>query len=317
MDSAEPIQLVWESPACGTAEGFRTQVLARTTRATFVERDPRRTFRVTIRVAPAKADKVVGKLVVTDGHGGTTERSLGAAPCDELVEALALVTAIAIDPAASTKPLAELGPAVLAYPADEPGPIVKLPWDPAPAAPRDAPPPPAARARWRAVALAHAGLVAGPLPSTAAHFGGGLGVVREAGLFSQELRATVAGTTTADATASGATAGFSSVRVDLSFSPLRPRWKLVTAAPLAAATLLLVSVTPSGVNDPQPTSRWVPLVALGARGGLEAGPLFAELELRLAIPLTRERYFVDPQLTLFQAAPLAFDGALVFGVRFP
>ncbi len=315
MDAAEPIQLVYESEGCGTADAFRSQVLARTAKAAFVDAGAHRTFRVILRTSTG--GKRTGKLVVTDPKGGTSERSLGAGSCDEMVEALALVTAIAIDPAASTRPIAELEPTWLAYPADEHGPTPLLPWDAGPPRPREAPPPPAPSARWQAVVVAHAGVLAGPLPSAVGHFGGGAGFLRDAGLFSQELRATVAGATGSAANAANATASFTAVRVDLSLAPLRPRWKLVAIAPVAAVSLLWVSVTPEGVVDPQPSARLVPLLGLGGRATLELRPMFVELEARLSVPLTHERYYVDPSVTVFESARVAFDGGLAVGVRFP
>ena len=313
-DAAEPIQLVFEGHGCGSADEFRAQVLARTARATFVTTNARRTFRVTIAGTPPS-----GSLVIVDAQGKTTERRIGSAPCDALVEALALVSAIAIDPAASTKPIAELAPAP--PPVDDPEPGLG-PFALAPIPPPDGPSrdeaPPAPSVRFRGTALAQAGVLAGPIPGAVAHFGAGVGVERDAGVFSQELRFTVAGSTSSEATAQAATARFSSVRLDLSLTPIRFASRWVRVAPVVAATLLAVNVSATtGVSDPQSLSRWVPFAALGARGTLDLGPAFVELEARASVPLVRERYYIDPTVTVFESSVVAFDGSLGVGVRFP
>ena len=310
-ETAEPIRLEFAGHGCSSYDEFRAQVLARTARASFVTEAPRRTFRVTIEGTPP-----TGRLVIVDAGGATTERRIGAAPCDGLVEALALVSAIAIDPAASTKPIAELDRAPTVWVDSGPGPFV-LPPMPGPSVPhRDTAPAPM-RPRYRATAVAHAGFLAGPLPGAVGHFGVGVGIDREAGVFSQELRFSVAGSTASEATAQAATARFSSLRLDLSITPLRLASRWVRVAPVVAATLLAVDVSATGVADPQSLSRWVPFAAVGVRGSLDVGPGFVELEVRGSIPLVRERYYIDPAVTVFEATAVALDGALGVGVRFP
>lgn len=313
-DEAEPIKLEFSShgDACGTEAGFRAQVMARTARARLVVDGATRVFRVTIEGNPP-----TGKLVVIDAKGNKAERKLGSAPCAELVEALALVTAIAIDPGASTKPIAELAPPFEAIPSNRPGPFVLGPLVPPPVPTRDKVPPSPSPTAWRAIVLAHAGVLAGPLPSAIGHFGGGVGVLREAGFLSQELRFTAAGATTAVASVGAVAASFATVRLDLSVAPVHVLTRWVRVAPVAGFGLLHVDVTPTGVADPQATGRWIPLVGLGARGSLELSPAFVEVEARLAIPLTHERYYIDPSVTVFEAARVAFDGSISVGVRFP
>lgn len=160
---AEPIALEFHTSAeCGSGAAFEAQVLARTARARIIHAagaaalPSGRVFRVTI--DGKSPDPVTGRaangsatLIVVDAHGRTSERKLGAAPCAELVEALALVTAIAIDPAASTKPIAELAPApppLLGFPRDAAGPT-SIPIPPPPVPTRDKPSAPKSPIRHR------------------------------------------------------------------------------------------------------------------------------------------------------------------------
>jgi hypothetical protein len=86
--------------ACPNRSAFIAEVTARTARARFVDEGAGvRGFRVTIRT---EGDRSTGALVSDSGQAGA-ERRVSGKTCTEVVSALALITALAIDPTASTR----------------------------------------------------------------------------------------------------------------------------------------------------------------------------------------------------------------------
>ncbi len=128
-DETEPIRVVYRAPPdCPDEAAFTGQVTARTRRARRAEQgEAARTF--TISIASASAQKTRGKLTIDDPRGPSSSREVSGETCVEVVSALGLITALAIDPRASTAPT--LPPA----PPSPPSP-------PAPPAPREHGPPP-------------------------------------------------------------------------------------------------------------------------------------------------------------------------------
>lgn len=98
--SSEALVLDYQAPSqCPGREAFEAQVGALTRAATFDAsvQDPSARVLV-IRVAPGPA-QVTGELRLSDGDTEATRR-FEAATCEEVVEALALATALALDPEA-------------------------------------------------------------------------------------------------------------------------------------------------------------------------------------------------------------------------
>jgi hypothetical protein len=87
------------SAGCPDRAAFVAEITARTTRARFVDeaRDVR-TFTATIRT---QGGRTLGSLISNSGQMGAERRVTGKT-CSEVVSALALITALAIDPSAST-----------------------------------------------------------------------------------------------------------------------------------------------------------------------------------------------------------------------
>jgi hypothetical protein len=104
----EAIRLTYGAyPGCPSESRFHAEVTARTERARRVTQDePARTF--VVAVSP-EANGVRGILVVTSLDGAVSKREIAGDTCSEVVSALALVTALAIDPAAATEPGPRLG----------------------------------------------------------------------------------------------------------------------------------------------------------------------------------------------------------------
>ena len=99
-DETEPIRLEYTAPAtCPNAEDFGRRVFGRTSKARAAEgSEPARTFVVVIEASGAEAQ---GSLVVREDGMSTLARRVSGKNCDEVARALALATALAIDPEAA------------------------------------------------------------------------------------------------------------------------------------------------------------------------------------------------------------------------
>src|SRR5262245_22102344 len=97
-DEHERVELRYTAPGeCPTRDAVVALVRERTPAVEVATGAPR-VFAITI---TASADGFAGSLVVD----GSADKQLTATRCDDLVSALALVTALAIDPLASTAPI--------------------------------------------------------------------------------------------------------------------------------------------------------------------------------------------------------------------
>ena len=154
--AAEPVRLVYSAPAtCPDEETFLQAVRARTTEAQFISDRARatRTFVVSLRASEART---AGTLQVIDGQARSAERRFEAADCAQVVSALALLTALTIDPNASM----DESPGSIGAP---PAATVVAPAEVAPAPTPAVAAPAGVRPRWR--------------------FAMGLGVTLETGIF--------------------------------------------------------------------------------------------------------------------------------------
>ena len=113
----EQVHLSYQAGAgCRDAAAFVAEVAARTPKARWVERsEGMRVFEIALRVEPSPptiaARRATGDLTIHDPKGGVFHRELRGASCDEVLSAMALVTALAIDPHASIErydPVTEL-----------------------------------------------------------------------------------------------------------------------------------------------------------------------------------------------------------------
>jgi hypothetical protein len=102
----EPIRAELAAPrSCTESSSFVDRVLGRTRRARRAQsNEPARTFAITITEA---AGSLMGTLRVVTVTREIVERKVEARTCGEVVEALALVAALIVDPEALTKPLGE------------------------------------------------------------------------------------------------------------------------------------------------------------------------------------------------------------------
>ncbi len=99
--AAEPIRITFSAaPGCPAEADFTGQIRARTARARLAEgSEPARTFRVD--VSPTRAG-FRGRLAIEDPSGSSAIREVSGTSCEEVLSALGLIAALAIDPKAST-----------------------------------------------------------------------------------------------------------------------------------------------------------------------------------------------------------------------
>jgi hypothetical protein len=95
-----------EFEGCPQRADFVREVMMRTPRARLSE--PGEASRTVIVVLRRAGAATRGNLVLREASGAETTREVEAGSCEEAVSALALVTALAIDPHASTAPASEL-----------------------------------------------------------------------------------------------------------------------------------------------------------------------------------------------------------------
>jgi hypothetical protein len=96
---SRPVEVQFEGPAaCSEAKAFFASLRSRTTHVRTAENDePRTTLQV--RLSRDRAH-VVGELRIIDDSGATDTRRVRGATCDDVVQALSLTAALALDPTA-------------------------------------------------------------------------------------------------------------------------------------------------------------------------------------------------------------------------
>jgi hypothetical protein len=161
----EPVHILYEARGeCPEPAAFIDQILLRTHRARLARTDePGRTFLVTV---VAGREEIEGRLVIRALDDTTTTREVTGRTCREVAAALALVTAVAIDPESSREmPPAPPPPSEALPPPSEPPAVV-----PAEPSRRGAPAPGAGSARWSWAAGAAGGVrgSVAPVPAAAA-----------------------------------------------------------------------------------------------------------------------------------------------------
>jgi len=113
---AKPVQVEFEAPAgCSSADAFFSSLSSRTDEVRQSDgNEPHTTIQVRL---TRTRGRVLGELRVVDDRGGTDTRKVQGASCDDVVEALSLTAALAVDPNALLS-----APATVPVPAATPAP---------------------------------------------------------------------------------------------------------------------------------------------------------------------------------------------------
>jgi hypothetical protein len=272
----EPIRFSYAAPSDCPSEA---DVIARLAERAHVQRvepggAPSRMFAIEIAKDPAGYR---GALSV-DGSA----RDVTAATCDEVVGALVLVAALAVQERA-------------------PAPRAIAPPAPPPPAPVIAP-------RWRFAAGAGVARYSGMTPSARV----GVPVYVDARRGASELRATF------DATASddGAIATFRWTAGRIEGCPYALTLGRVDLAPCAGVQVGALSGKGTAVDQAASDTRlWLAPEAVG-RVRLHVGPAAAEVEAAAAAPLERDRYYFAPANTVHQVPSVVFEIGASVAIEF-
>ncbi len=99
LAQTDAVKLDWEADAkCPPESAFVDQVHARSPRVRIDAAAPRT---LVVRIARAGPERMSGKIELRDADGTVTQRSVVGASCGEVVEALGLVAAVALNPFAA------------------------------------------------------------------------------------------------------------------------------------------------------------------------------------------------------------------------
>jgi len=340
------VRIEYEAAAgCPDERGFEGQVRARL--ATKIVASPEGASSVRVRIAP-HGPSFEGDIVLTDPKGHESRRRVEGR-CADVTAALALITALALDPAASTAsdPSSETqtAPAL-------PAPASSTPAPSPPSAAGPSPPKPTApaaaresredvepasrsealsedgvrggeRARgrgWGVSIGAGAGLTTGVAPRALLSIPAFLDVWRRStSAFAPALRLRFERADSgADVTSGGSGGDFTWTAGSVDFCPVSwAPWRF-RLWPCARAEGGALSATGVGVSPARTQIRsWFTLGLVARARVMVVGSLFLEIEGGGFAPLIRDRFFVDPGSTTVQRAPsVAAAGAADVGVTF-
>jgi hypothetical protein len=300
-------------PACPSRAAFVSQVEARTNKARWTETaDTAGARHFDVRLALADQE-TIGRLFIREPEGSTsTPREVRAATCESVVGALALITALAIDPDAMS---ATPAPAPRPKPPRPKPSLVRPRPRPAPVVPE---PPEEAQWRW----------------SVGAHVGATSGI-------GNKLAAVVP--VFADITQYGNGWLEPSVRFGATILPDRTvvheagRADLLRFAGHVSACPVVARLSPAFVIRPcagielgilravggdldEAEESYTPWFAATVSGRLQLHPVdwaLVEAQVEAGVPFVRPRYVVEPDIEVVRLDPAygAFTGGL--GVRFP
>jgi len=318
----EQVELRYAAPqGCPTRAAFIDEVAARIRRPIeWVQAKPDFLIVVTLEQTDARA---TGRLEVVRRGSEPTLREFTASVCAEVGSALALVTALTLDPNARTDAL----PAPSAEPprpvAEPPAPAAAppVPASPAPAPSPEIPPPAAPLAGAKSSYAAWLGPAAGVAIGYAAEplvtFGLSLGVrTVSKGAFSPSLQLTPlwgkTGTTGPSATGGSFAWALARLEACPTQLPLAPSLELVPCAAAEAGQLSARGSAPQ--IEAVSADRWWFAGGVTLSLHLTLGHWFARLGAQGLFPATRDDFvFLQPEQDVHQASAFVYGATLGLG----
>jgi hypothetical protein len=318
------VRIEYEAPAgCPDERAFEGQVRGRSSRISVTAGGE---TVVRVRIA-GRGKRASGEVTLADASGRESKRSVDGT-CTDVVAALALIAALALDPTASTEREA---PAPAASTAPAPSPPASSAPPPAASASTKPPAPavsaPAAASSEQAAVTAatphtwawsigaHAGVTGGVTPDVLFTVPVLLDVsLRAKGLFAPALRLRFE---RSGSGGTGPTADFSWTTGSLDLCPIAFSPGPLRFWPCVRAEAGALEAAGVGVSPTRTSVRpWVTL-GLEVRVRLAiVGPIFAEIEGGAFAPLVRDRFFLEPAATIHTTPAVAPAGAAGIGVTF-
>lgn len=295
-DDVVRFRVEFNAPAeCPDARAFTAGITGRTERARIAKGEDAARVEVTIESALGNE----GRVRITGPGRDPIERSVRGAGCSEIVDALALITALAFDPEASS----ESRPA----PPPEPEPVPK-------------PPPPVATVSGEGLHWAFAGAL-GVVGVDTALPGSDLGIEANVGADSEGALLApkvflFARRVSGDVAKSEGRAEFSVTSFGLVGCPLRiPALGAFSFRPCAGFELGAISAEGLGLLVEKRETKFWSAPILGARGGWRfASRFFAAAATEVRFPLQRQHYSFESGEKVHDIPRISLDLSLEVGV---
>lgn len=305
MDEGVPVRVEVEAPTeCATAESFVARVRARTARARAAREDDEGP---TYRLSVVSANGRVNGILVADGG---EPRTLSGTSCNEVVEALAITVALAIDAESpepvdfpSTRPAASTNPAA-------PAPVSRT---------REAAGAETLSTVWSAGAGVEASVTSMgalallPTPALFAELG-----PHATPLLTPRFRASVA-TFAGDLNPGDGRAEFRWWVGRLDGCPLQVRiTERLVGRPCIGAEIGALSAKGLGISQASSSqSAWLAARGLATVAWSAVGNLSFTANVGFSVPITRERFLFAPSEVVFTAPALAPFAGIAAAVTFP
>lgn len=304
-----------EGAKCGGADAFVSQVMARSPRVRFANAGESASRSMIVAIEPHGA-RMVGRVELREADGTTTERSVTGASCEDVISAVGLVAAITLDPLASTSATAtnannatnasnsNTTNATSANDATKTNNASHANDDTHTNDARereDDDALPSSKRRWSFGAGADAEVVVGAAPDALFAVPVFFELTRSLGehfAIGGALRFERAGETTLDATGIGADFTWTAGAADVCFVWRAGRVRLHACA---RSHFGAIDAHGEGVTPERSATRpWVDLSGVVAFRVRIAGPVFVEATASAGVPLVQDRFFVEPNQTVFQ-----------------
>ncbi|WP_437973263.1 hypothetical protein WMF11_30625 [Sorangium sp. So ce295] len=327
--TAAPLRIEYRAEAgCPAEAEFRARVGARL-RRNIAETDAASAYVVIIE---QRDRRFIGRLGVRAADGTASDRDVAGDTCDDVVAALAVVTALAVDAQAGDAPVTAATPAASASPSAVAAPPPPVGAPPAGAPPASAPPagaPPAGNARARPPApepdatthlVLGAQLLVGQmigLPSFGARISAepplaittrGVGPAR----FDADLEVS------SDVPVAGGSASFLRAALAVDACPLGASLGVLRLSPCARVEGGLVSASRRGVAPARSVTRGWLALGLPVRARLPLwGPFVLDADAGVRVPLLRDGFFPDGADAGARPPPIESVAALGLGLTIP
>jgi hypothetical protein len=287
----ESVHISYRAPApCPDEAAFLRMVQARTTR--FRQAAPNEEVRHFSVQVTAMAGLFSGRLQIDTRDGGTSVRDVDANVCEEVADALALMTALAIDPQALVSIPKVVGPAE-PKPAESPTPTAATIADGPPRAPREPSPP----WQWSAGLAGHMTFALSPNLG----YGGDVFVDTEAppsSVLGPALRLGALYNRSEGKASNGVAATFQWAAATLEGCPVRLRVSVLALHPCVAFRVGLLHGQGRNISDPQQTtSFWADAGPLLRLRLWATASLILEAQGALVFPLNRPSFEIYDQGT--------------------
>jgi hypothetical protein len=337
-EPASAVSIEYSAPAgCPRSDAFAAELASRTPRARVVAPGPG-VRALVVHIRPAHK-QFAGRVTVREPDGQETERAVAGDSCMQVMTALALIAAVAVDPTAanaSATPSATSASGTSGNTAPSSSTTASTPAassappaafsSAAPAASSSAPPdelPPAQPSpqrpgSWTFAVGAHAGAIDGVAPDVLLLIPVFVEAARESdSVFAPAARLRVERTGSGTVASGDAHAQFTWTAAALDLCPLKLGAGRFDARPCVrfeGGTLEAAGV------DVQPSRSgarpWLSTGAAARARVFVVGPLFLEAEASLALALVRDRFFVEPSQTVFRAPLVGWSATGGVGVQF-